>query len=178
MIEGGFKVRFLIFSGLLIFLLGCQAPETVNEGDQSPEQLTNPGRLESKPDSTGYQQSKQRLRNFGKSKNKQTKDEYVNKRTKDITNYLNAKDDINRAQVAETDDLIVVGVILSEYAEKDIADELADDVKDMIQEDKDVIVYTDYTYWYERIDQDASEGATELGNMLENLFDGFFDIAD
>lgn len=178
MIEGGFKVRFLMFSGLLIFLLGCQTLNVDNEDALSTEQMTNQGKIESKPDPTGYQQSKRRLKNFGKTKNKQIKDEYVNQRTRDITNYLKAKDDIYEAQVAETADRIIVGVILSDYAEKDMADELAKDVKRLIKDNKAVVVYTDYTYWYERIDRDASEGATELGNVLENMFDGFFDIAD
>ena len=171
-------MRLLLFFSLLILLMGCQAPNTTNEGTLPTERLADSEEVEPKPDYTGYQQSRQRLKEFGRSKNKQAQDEYINERTRKITNYLNTKDDINRSQVVETDDRIIAGVILSDYAEKDIADAIADDIANFIKEDKEVIVYTDYTYWYERIDRDASDQATELGDNLENMFDGFFHIAD
>lgn len=152
--------------------------EATDDSLFSGERMSNRSNLERKPDYTGYELSKKRLKEFRQPSMQNNKDEFSTNRSRQIAEHLNAMDDINRSQVAETDDKIIAGVILNSYADKQLGDVIEKEIRKFTNDEKEIIVYTDYTYWYRRIDEDASAGATQIGEDLEVIFDKFFNIAD
>lgn len=171
-------MRLIILACLVIIFNGCQPQETSDDATSNNEPLSQKNEIERKPDYTGYEISKKRLQEFKKPKIQTVKDEYSTKRSQQIAQHLNEMDEINRSQVVETEDKIIAGVILNLHADKQLADVIEMEIRKFANDEKEIVVYTDYTYWYRRIDNDASAGATEIGEDLESFFDQFFNIAD
>jgi len=171
-------MRFLLFICLITVLISCQTKEATDDSLFSGEQVSHENNFDQKPDYTGYELSKKRLRQFKQPNITNVQDEYSTKRARQLAEHLNAMDEINRSQVVETDDKIIAGVILNLHADKQLGDTIEKEIRKFTNDEKEIIVYTDYTYWYKRIDEDASARATRIGEDLEVIFDQFFDIAD
>lgn len=174
-----------ILSLIVIFFFGCQGgafKNDVQQNNYTTEQMSqeqNPsddnGRLTR---FEGYEISKRRRENFQNQQPSHIQDEFTTERTIDISNHLMNLDEVNQAQVVETDEKVIVGVIINLHADREIANKIEKEVKPFTEEGQDIIVYTDDTYWYDRIDEDASGWAAQLGEDVESIFDNFFNIAD
>ncbi|HLS06570.1 MAG TPA: YhcN/YlaJ family sporulation lipoprotein [Bacillota bacterium] len=171
-------MRYIILLSVMTILFGCQTPKATEDSSIQSEPLSHENTNEPKPDYDGYDKSKKRLKEFKKNDVKHVQDEYANERTRQIAESLNTMSDINQAQVVETDDKIIAGVILNSHADDQLAQMVADKVRQIVNDEKEIVVYTDHTYWYQRIDKDARAKATQLGEDLEVIFDQFFDVAD
>ncbi|TXL68082.1 hypothetical protein FHP05_03430 [Cerasibacillus terrae] len=95
----------------------------------------------------GYPQSKQQEQNRGKEEGPYT-DLFTNDESIKIEEHLKGMKEIKQAQVASSDERVVVGVILSNRfeAQSDIAEQIKTSVKEMAP-DKTVVVYTDDIHW-------------------------------
>ena len=104
-------------------------------------------------------------------------DIYTNDRTEEIAEYLQGKQEIIQAQVAETDDRIVIAVILPERTNRDadVSASIEEEVRNILPgTNKQIVVYTDDVYWDRMKNLDgrwkARETGEELGEMLQNFF--------
>lgn len=126
----------------------------------------------------GYEQSKQRKDLLQDDSDNKITDQYTTEETQMISEHLMNLQEIQAAQVASTDDRVVVGVILNRNADRHIGNMIEEEVRKFVNDDKDIVVYTDDTYWYQRRNLDAKANATQLGEDLEELLDDFFNIRD
>lgn len=119
----------------------------------------------------GYPQSElDELHDDGVSE--RTKDKYVTEEGMKVSEHLQERKDIKQAQVAVTEDRVVVAVTLNEYLEHhEIAEDIRKDVKQFIP-DKTVVVYTDDYYWKRM----RNLNARDLGNDIEQFLENFFNL--
>lgn len=169
---------------MLLLVIGC-TPSVLDksaerDSDTNTERITYENQEERNKDSTsftGYEKSKRRLEQFKDDDDHPLTDQYVNEKTREISNHLQSLQAVNSAQVAETDDRIVIGVILNNHADQHIGNMIESEVRKYVN-DKDVVVYTDDTYWYKQRNLKAKSNATQIGEDLEEIFDNFFKIND
>ncbi|GAB3802061.1 YhcN/YlaJ family sporulation lipoprotein [Virgibacillus kimchii] len=124
----------------------------------------------------GYPQSKQENVSDADFESEYT-DLYTTDRTEEIADYLKRKQEIVQAQVAETDDRIVIGVLLPEHTNRDVevSGSIEEEVRDILPgTNKQIIVITDDVYWDRMKNIDARwkarERGEDLGEMLEDYF--------
>jgi len=182
------KLMMIPFSLLLIFITGCAdtAEEETRMDRESPTQPIHyetereqKERLNARDQTIGerggYPQSKLENVNDADFEGGYT-DEYTTERTEEIADYLKRKQDIIQAQVAETDDRIVVAVMLPEFADRhpDVSGSIEEEVRNILPgTNKEIVVYTDSVYWERRKNDarwKARETGEDIGEMLENFF--------
>ena len=121
----------------------------------------------------GYIQSEQKGANS--SDFSKYNDPFTNEETIRITEELVKQKDIVQAQVASTDERLIVAVMLRENLDRDIADDIEADVRKIVPEsDKEIIVYTDDVQWDRMKDFDARFGSKETDDNLDNMMKEFF----
>ncbi|WP_175631901.1 YhcN/YlaJ family sporulation lipoprotein [Virgibacillus siamensis] len=128
--------------------------------DDHPENIAEKG---------GYPQSDRDRLNVGDEDAKT--DLYTNEWTMSISKHLKQRKDVKQAQVAATDDKIVVGVLVNEYAQKGMKKKIKAEVEQMVPGRK-VVVYTDRIYWDKMRDEDAEPD--QLNGDMEEFLDEFF----
>jgi hypothetical protein len=104
-------------------------------------------------------------------------DMYTNDRTEELADYLKRKQEIVQAQVAETDDRIVISVLLPEDPQHDvdISSSIEEEVRNILPGiDKQIVVYTDDVYWDRMKNLDARWKARERGEDLGEMVEDFF----
>lgn len=175
----------IIFIGTL--LIGCTDDNTTNDQpsnnrtesvqpihfeDQEMEESNQP---ESIGEQGGYIQSRQYGVNETRANN--YTDAFTNEESIRITESLRNRVDVVQAQVASTEDRIVVGVILKEHADPDTGDKLVKHIERQLEDtDKEIIVYTDDIQWDRMKNLDSRLQAKEMGEQVENLFEDIFQI--
>ncbi|ALX48193.1 YhcN/YlaJ family sporulation lipoprotein [Lentibacillus amyloliquefaciens] len=143
---------------ILFVFIGCAQYETGEEGssrEDSNSQLINyeteqeqNERLGKNTDNPGmnndYPENNQGEINKG-DENAQS-DLFTNEMSQSISTQLKQRNDIRQAQVAVTDERVVVGVMLTDQAPPDMREVVEQEVKEMVP-NKEVHVYTDDIYW-------------------------------
>lgn len=164
-----------------VFLLtACGVNEQSKENDMAEKntqpihfESNNEGKMNNESRSIGerggYPQSEQLRVNRGYGEN--YTDIYVNDKTEKLRKRLVQTKDIVQAQVAETDEEIIVAVILSQAYQKDIAaqeeveetlNRIENKVKEILPDTKkEIIVYTDTTHWNRMKNIDARTKSRE-----------------
>src|SRR5690625_3755934 len=127
-------MRFLILSTFICLLISCQTSNMYDDSSLQDDQYNL------KPDYTGYQKSRKRLKEFKQSKVTKVQDQYSTKRSQQIAKHLNAMDEISRSQVVETEDKIVAGVILNLHAPKQLGDRIEKEIYKFVGDEKEVVV--------------------------------------
>lgn len=178
-------VRILfILTGSLFIITGCNQL-TSNESmdnDSKTELITyeNKEATDIGPINfdSYYEQSKQRRESFEDDRDNPITDQYSNEETEMISEHLMNLREVNRAQVVSTDDRIVVGVILNRHTDQHVGNMIEEEVRTLMSDDREIVVYTDDKYWYQRRNIDAKARATQIGEELEDVLDDFFNIKD
>lgn len=117
----------------------------------------------------GYPQSDRDRLNVG-DEDART-DTFTNEFTMSISKHLKKRKDVKQAQVAATDDKVVVGVLVNEYAPKGMKGIIEDEVEQLAP-NREVVVYTDRMYWDKMRNEDAEPD--QLNGDLEEFLDEFF----
>ncbi|WP_047979710.1 YhcN/YlaJ family sporulation lipoprotein [Ornithinibacillus contaminans] len=95
----------------------------------------------------GYPQSEQEYVNEGdKNLNAKNEDRYTNEKTLLIAEYLAKRKEIVQAQVAETDDRIIVAVLTENHEYPNLNEIVEQEVR-QVEPNKEIVVYTDENYW-------------------------------
>lgn len=106
-------------------------------------------------------------------------DEYTTERTKEIANYLQNKQQIIQAQVAETDDRIVVAVLMQERTNRDVdvSASIEEEVRNILPgTNKEIVVLTNDKYLDRMRNLDARWKARETGEDLGEMLEDFFNV--
>lgn len=150
----------LLAIGLFISLLfGCTNTDNNTENDNG-DANTQPINYETNEERSerlgnrdltigqkgGYPQSDQSDLNGPGQNDTDSSDIFTNDESKKIMDHLQQRKDVKLAQVASTDDKIMIGIMVQDYANPDINDEIADEVQRMAP-GKKIVVYTDDVYW-------------------------------
>ncbi|SHF65838.1 YhcN/YlaJ family sporulation lipoprotein [Ornithinibacillus halophilus] len=172
--------RLLFIIGSLVLLSACNTTD-----DASPERNgqdhnnIQPIRYETEDDREqkdigqrgGYPQSELNgLHDDGV--NEKTRDQFFTEEAQEISDHLHQRKDIKQAQVAITDDRVVVAVTLNEYLEHhEISRDIEKDVRKFV-DDKAIVVYTDDYYWkrMKNLNARQSNFGEEMDEFLENFF--------
>lgn len=103
-------------------------------------------------------------------------DAFTNEESKKIQDHLQGMKDIKQAQVASTDDKIVIGVLLRyrHQQDHDIAKRISDEVQKLNPHNKNVIVYTDDTHW-DRMRNIQSKHRANPNMNINDMLDKFKD---
>ncbi|MFD1362937.1 YhcN/YlaJ family sporulation lipoprotein [Lentibacillus salinarum] len=99
-------------------------------------------------------------------------DKFTNEVSQSISNHLKQRRDVRQAQVAVSEDKVIVGVMLTDQAPPDMRERVEQEVQEMVPT-KDVHVYTDDIYWDRMRNKDAQLDQLN-GDMREYLRE-FFD---
>ena len=171
------KYRFI---GLLLIVLlsaGCSNDENneASNNDVQPQTINYETKNEQNArlgiqDQTigergGYPQTDQDDINRGDSALRDNADIFTNEQSKKIANRLMKRQDIKAAQVAITDDKIVIGLMLNDHGDHNITKGIKEDVRKFDQE-KTIIVYTDDIHWDRMSNLKARH---EQSNLTENI---------
>lgn len=174
--------KWMIVPVLLFVLIGCAEYKTEDEGNQ--ENLNSqPIKYETEQEqderlgkennysgqNNGYPQNEQEELNEG-DENAQS-DKFTNEMSQSISNHLKKRNDVRQAQVAVSDERVVVGVMLSDRAPPDMRERVEQEVQQMVST-KDVYVYTDDIYW-DRMRNKDSQLDQLNGDMREFLREFF-----
>ncbi|MBY7143269.1 YhcN/YlaJ family sporulation lipoprotein [Virgibacillus sp. NKC19-3] len=128
-------------------------------------------------DRGGYPQSDQNGVNASDYSNGYT-DEFTDEESEELSKQLKDRKDIVQAQVASTDDRVIVAVILKEkYIDHDIKDSIESEVSEAIP-DKEIVVYTDDAYWDQAKNLDARSGSKNKNYDVEDYIKDFFERND
>jgi ABC-type Fe3+-citrate transport system substrate-binding protein len=183
------KLILIPCSLLLLFMAAC-ADTGEGESEMNEESPTQPIHYETEHEQkdrlnvrdqtigerSGYPQSTQENVNDANFEGGYT-DEYTNNRTEEIAEYLQQKQNIIQAQVAETDERIVVAVMLQERTNQnvDVSGSIEEEVRNILPgTNKQIVVYTDDNYWDRMKNIDARWKARETGDDLGEMLDDFF----
>ncbi|WP_087971793.1 YhcN/YlaJ family sporulation lipoprotein [Oceanobacillus rekensis] len=121
----------------------------------------------------GYPQSKQR--GVNSSDFSEYSDAFTNEESIRIMEELVKQKDIIQAQVASTDDRIIVAVMLRENLDREIADDIEAEVKEIVPaSDKEVIVYTDDVQWDRMKNFDSRIQSEDMDEDTTNFMEEFF----
>ncbi|WP_249870983.1 YhcN/YlaJ family sporulation lipoprotein [Oceanobacillus saliphilus] len=183
-------IKKLFFIALILLIGACDGAENASEQNNvGNDGSIQPIRFDEKNvdiydspgpsigEMGGYEQSEQRGVNtadFSKYS-----DVFTNEESIRISEELAKQKDIIQAQVASTEDRIIVAVMLREHFDHHVAHKIEDEVRKIVPDsDKQIIVYTDDIQWDRMKNIDARLGARETGYELGNILEEFFQIND
>ncbi|PAV28927.1 hypothetical protein CIL05_13160 [Virgibacillus profundi] len=176
--------KIISFTLLIIFTVGCAntdedtqtTQEKINtspinyETEQERKERLNI-RDQTIGEKGGYPQSDQDGVNAGDNSGENS-DAFTNEESMKISKQLKEKKEIVQAQVASTDDRIIVAVILSEQTDPDIKQMIESEVSKTVS-DKQIIVYTDEVHWDHMKNLDARLGSEKREFDIEDYIDDF-----
>lgn len=120
-------------------------------------------------------------RNNGEDNQRQNKtrysDVFTNEESIMLSEKLEKRKGINRAQVASTDERVIVAVMLSDHSDHNITKKIEADIKEIIP-DKQIVIYTDDTHWERMKNLDARLESKNIGNDVEDNLKELFNIND
>ncbi|WP_424474857.1 YhcN/YlaJ family sporulation lipoprotein [Oceanobacillus kimchii] len=179
----------LFFSSIFFgtILMGCTDDNTTNDQQNNnrtesvqpihfeDQEMENSNQPESIGDQGGYIQSRQ----YGVNETRANHytDAFTNEESIRLTESLRNRVDVVQAQVASTEECIVVGVILKEHADPDTGDKLVKHIERQLEDNnKEIIVYTDDIQWDRMKNLDSRLQAKEMGEQVEHLFEDIFQL--
>ncbi|MFD2046204.1 YhcN/YlaJ family sporulation lipoprotein [Ornithinibacillus salinisoli] len=181
--------KYIMLYAAMLFLIGCTNQEegrhaNNQENNLQPihyetpeEQRDRLGQDQSIGEQGGYPQSELEGLNGGET-NERNMDRYTNERTMEISEHLSEHKYIKQAQVSETDDRIVVAVILNNHSDQtslgdvdDRAQQIEREVQQFVQ-DKQIVVYTDNIYWNRMRNLNSNQISSDenTDRFLEDFF--------
>lgn len=177
------KIIFIALIYCLISISGCTNSSPSGKQNSSPENMEfihyktegdNKNRHEDsiypELDGENYEQSQNRLEKFNEVNDREMEtDIYYNEETQKVSALLTELDEIKKVQVVAIDDRIVVAATLSDHAEQDIGNFIEEKVRTVVQ-DKDIVVYTDYTEWHQENDERAKPARDTIQKFLNDFF--------
>ncbi|SFA69089.1 Sporulation lipoprotein YhcN/YlaJ (Spore_YhcN_YlaJ) [Lentibacillus halodurans] len=174
--------KWMIIPIFLFALVGCAEYKT---GEQNTEDNMNsqPINYETEEEENerhgaennntngqeGYRGNAQEKLNEG-DENAQN-DLFTNEMSQSISSHLKQHNDVRQAQVAVSEERVVVGVMLSDNAPPDMRELVEQEVQEMVTS-KEVYVYTDDIYWDRMRNKDARLDQLN-GDMREFLREFF-----
>lgn len=117
----------------------------------------------------GYPQSEQKNLNSGDGKTGNNTDEFTNKQSKVISDHLKEKRNIKLAQVAITNDKIIVAVMLNEHNDHEISTDIKNEVR-KFEPNKTIVVYTDDKHWDRMNNLKARLKQSNIPDDLQEFF--------
>lgn len=99
--------------------------------------------------------------------------EFTNEKTAEISKKIAERVDVKQAQVAMTDDRIIVALMLHHKADPKALDEIKAEVT-KIAPGKEVVMYTDTDYWSKKKDMTGRNDSAETGGKMEEFLNNFF----
>ncbi|MFD1038604.1 YhcN/YlaJ family sporulation lipoprotein [Virgibacillus byunsanensis] len=186
-----YKKSITLLALLLVFTIGCTPDTDENTQDNTENMNTQPMQYETEKERRqrlniedksigelgGYPQTQQNGLNESDDETTRFSDEYTNEDSTEISRHLKSRKDIKQAQVAITDDRVIVAVMLDEYVGDDITKTIERDVRKIVS-DKEIIIYTDDIYWDHRRNDDARDGQRNIGEGIEKGLERFFNMDD
>ncbi|WP_010098989.1 YhcN/YlaJ family sporulation lipoprotein [Ornithinibacillus scapharcae] len=142
---------------------------------ETPEEQTNRTRTEDKTigELGGYPQSDQEFVNEGdKNLHSKNEDRYSNERTMLISEYLAERKEIVQAQVAETDERIIVAVITPDNEYYPNLNEVIEEEVKRVVPDKQIVVYTQ-AIWWDRM-RNLNSSPNDMDEKMRRNMDDFF----
>lgn len=127
--------------------------------------------LEEQP---GYPQHDQDNVNHGEA-NRNNADIFTTQEAEEISRHLTKRRDITQAQVATTEDRVIIGLILKKQQTGN--QQLIDNIEKEVQQfapDKEIIVYTDDTHWNKMKNLDRGLKRNNSGEDVESYIENFF----
>lgn len=124
----------------------------------------------------GYSQHDQDNVNHGEA-NRDNTDIFTTQEAEEISRRLTRRRDITQAQVATTEDRVIIGVILKKQQTGN--QKLISDIEKEVQQfapDKEVIVYTDDTHWNKMKDLDKGLKRNNSGEDVEKYIENFLNM--
>ncbi|WP_156291184.1 YhcN/YlaJ family sporulation lipoprotein [Oceanobacillus salinisoli] len=183
-----------IFAVLSIVMIGCTNADNHTQNNSTNNQ-TQPIHYDTRQEHNqrigienqsigeqgGYPQTQQPGVNAGDNENGYT-DPFTNEETEMISSELKKERDIVQAQVASTDDRIIVAVMLREHFNQDVAP-VVRDIEGRVRQivpntDKEIVVYTDDIQWDRLKNLHARTKASENGENIEELFENLINQND
>jgi|GEM_PF-3879411 len=151
--------KMVIITGILLLTTGCGSNNNAEPHKNQLSEEKKRGEL-TKQLRVNEQTDTNREENPSEIKQKNIQEEtvrdnptaYTNEQTIEITKKLMERDDIRAAQVAMTKDKVFVGLMLERKIDSKIRSKVEEIVKASVS-DKEVVVYSDETYWDQKKEQ-------------------------
>lgn len=182
-----YKVLFPLLA-LTMLLVACTNTDTGKDTQDSNENsTTQPIHYETEEEQKdrlntrdqtigeqgGYPQSDQEGVNSSDYSGRYS-DAFTNEKSEKLSKKIKDRKDIVQAQVASTDDRVIVAVILKEkYTNHNIKDSIESEVREAMP-NKEIVVYTDEVYWDQRRNMDSRLGSDNKDYNVEDYIDDFF----
>lgn len=163
--------NIIIMSFIFVFLTACT---NARDNTESNKENTNTEPINYEMEG----EREERLNIQGNDKQKtypeqRYSDAFTNEESIMLSKELERRRDVTKAQVASTDDRVIVAVMLQDHADHNITKKLRKEIEKMIP-DKQVIIYTDDTHWDRMKNIDAKMGTKNIGNENRNKIKDFF----
>lgn len=152
-------------------------PQTINYETQEEQNQRLDLRDQTIGEKGGYPQTDQDDLNRGDNQTGNNTDIFTNEQSKKIANRLMKRQDIKAAQVAITDDKIVVGVMLNDHSNHNITTGIKKDVR-KFEPDKTIVVYTDDNNWDRMSNLKAKLKQSNLPNDIKDNMKDLFNPDD
>lgn len=104
-------------------------------------------------------------------------DAFTNEESVELSKRLEKQKNIVKAQVASTEDRIIVAVMLNDHSDHNITRKIESEVK-KTNPDKQIVIYTDDSHWDRMKNLDARMKSGSIGNGFEDNIKGLFNIND
>ncbi len=182
-------IKRITIIGALLFAVGCSSnKEAQNMGvtEIDPQMtdakrkgvLTEKLRYNEQTDITkGENPAKvERKYNTGQPSDR-NQAEFTNDKTAEISKKIAERVDVKQAQIAMTDDRIIVALMLHHKADPKVLDEIKAEVTKMAP-GKEIVMYTDTDYWSKKKDMTGRNDSAETGGKMEEFLNNFFNRSE
>ncbi|WP_099158639.1 YhcN/YlaJ family sporulation lipoprotein [Virgibacillus ndiopensis] len=179
--------KILLNTGIIIaFLFGC-ANTNQDENAQDNNVETQPlhyetneeqkdrqgVKKESVGEKGGYKQSDQKGTNASERNSGNYTDIFTNEETKEIYRHVTGLKEVKNAQIASTEEKVIVAVMLNEHSNHNVQAVIEQEVKKFAP-DKTIVVYTDDIYWDRMSNLKSRLKAGNGGNEFQEQMEKFF----
>ncbi|QKY69569.1 YhcN/YlaJ family sporulation lipoprotein [Lentibacillus sp. CBA3610] len=155
-------IKWMSIPVFVLTLIGCAEYETGDNGtqDNMNSQPIKYETQEEQDERLGTESDEQKTypdnkyKDINEGDSGKNTDKFTNEMSLSISNHLKQRHDVRQAQVAVTDEKVVVGVMLTDQAPPDMRDLVEEEVQQLVP-NKDVYVYTDDIYWDRMRNKDA-----------------------
>jgi hypothetical protein len=160
------KVFVVLF--IFVTLAACSnTKEGMPDGSQQPENNTQP--IHYQPGE--HRQVRPTPRNHSMDNDPgRFSDAFTNEESIRISKALEQRRDIVQAQVASTENRVIVSVMLNKQADNhNVPEKIREEIQTIIP-DKQIVIYTDDTHWERMKDIDTKLKAKNFGNDILDFF--------
>jgi|SRR5690625_2739515 len=138
-------------------------------------------RLEDRVNPPSKQKHQQNQERYADQIGNEDMDIFTTKESAEIADHLTKRNDVIQAQVATTDDRVIVGVMLNKH-DKQQADKDQKKIAEIekavqkLEPDKEIIVYTDDAHWNQLKDLNSSLKQSNAGENVEKYIEKFLNV--